>query len=707
MHPYQCSMALCKACDGRGFIITEENECSSCKGTGKARSINLSELSEKQLSQALDGSCPVCNGTGIVRVTEKCQECNGYGEIKECRICGSSFSGDGDLCEKCAEKPSVCLLSNLCDVHDLRVGAIYEGSVSGVVDFGAFVDLNKKVRGLVHSSNLISEVNVGDTVHVQIKNIKPNGNIELIPKKLRECQIVEVERDFPGCTSSELSAHIGETMSVAGRVVQVKQTAGPTIFTILDRSGTVACAAFERAGERAYPEIDRGAIVNVIGDVSLRNQDIQIEVAAMKRMLGSEAARIEGQIEDALEVISEPHNVDLLIESHVLSALKDGMLAVAKRIRRAVFSSQPIVLRHHADADGMTAAIALERAILPLIREVGGTDAEYHFYRRSPSKAPFYEMIDIVRDMCFALDDQARHGQDLPLVVLVDNGSTEEDVPAFKHTAVYGIDVVVVDHHHPDAVVDQYLCEHVNPYHVGGDFGVTAGMICGEIARMINPEVTEEIKHLPAVAALGDRSAAVEARGYIDLVSDQYTVSDLSDIALALDYAAFWLKFQDGRGLVNDILNFGKLDRHRKLVKLLCEQARSAIDDQLKVCMPHVLTQKLPNGVSLNVIDLEHFAHKFTFPPPGKTSGEIHDLICQGTDDSVVTIGYGPDFAVIRSRGVAMNIPQMVRELHDELDGAGVSGGGHLVVGSIKFVEGMRKEVLQRLAQMIGGLEIA
>ncbi len=316
-------------------------------------------------------------------------------------------------------------------------------------------------------------------------------------------------------------------------------------------------------------------------------------------------------------------------------------------------------------------------------------------------------MIDIVRDMCFALDDQARHGQDLPLVVLVDNGSTEEDVPAFKHTAVYGIDVVVVDHHHPDAVVDQYLCEHVNPYHVGGDFGVTAGMICGEIARMINPEVTEEIKHLPAVAALGDRSAAVEARGYIDLVSDQYTVSDLSDIALALDYAAFWLKFQDGRGLVNDILNFGKLDRHRKLVKLLCEQARSAIDDQLKVCMPHVLTQKLPNGVSLNVIDLEHFAHKFTFPPPVKTSGEIHDLICQGTDDSVVTIGYGPDFAVIRSRGVAMNIPQMVRELHDELDGAGVSGGGHLVVGSIKFVEGMRKEVLQRLAQMIGGLEIA
>ncbi len=36
-----------------------------------------------------------------------------------------------------------------------------------------------------------------------------------------------------------------------------------------------------------------------------------------------------------------------------------------------------------------------------------------------------------------------------------------------------------------------------------------------------------------------------------------------------------------------------------------------------------------------------------------------------------------------------------------------MSGGGHLVVGSIKFVEGVRTEVLQRLAEMIGGLEVA
>jgi RecJ-like exonuclease len=35
-----------------------------------------------------------------------------------------------------------------------------------------------------------------------------------------------------------------------------------------------------------------------------------------------------------------------------------------------------------------------------------------------------------------------------------------------------------------------------------------------------------------------------------------------------------------------------------------------------------------------------------------------------------------------------------------------VNGGGHLVVGSIKFVEGMRTEVLSRLAEKIGATEV-
>ncbi len=138
-------------------------------------------------------------------------------------------------------------------------------------------------------------------------------------------------------------------------------------------------------------------------------------------------------------------------------------------------------------------------------------------------------------------------------------------------------------------------------------------------------------------------------------------------------------------------------------MSLLVEGANTMIEDQMSACMPHVVPRVLPNEARLFLIDVEIHAHKFTFPPPGKTSGEVHDRLCrQNEGKPVVTIGFGPDFAVLRSRGVHMNIPRMVRELHNEIPGGGISGGGHLVVGSIKFVEGMRSVVLEALIKKIG-----
>jgi RecJ-like exonuclease len=271
-----------------------------------------------------------------------------------------------------------------------------------------------------------------------------------------------------------------------------------------------------------------------------------------------------------------------------------------------------------------------------------------------------------------------------------------------RQAQVYGLEMLVVDHHHPHKIVDQYLIAHVNPAHAGGDFGLTTGMLATEIARMIYPEVENKIRHFPAVSAVGDRSEAPEAESYIKLVEDKYRKEDLKKVALALDYEAFWQRFNDGRGLINDILCLGRLDRHQKIVELLCEQANAAIDEQLRASMGNVKSTTLPNGIVMNVLDVENFAHKFTFPPPGKTSGEVHDRLCQKyAGKPVVTIGYGPDFAVLRSRAVKMNIPQMVKELMEEIPNGGVSGGGHLVVGSIKFVGGMRKDVLAKLAEKI------
>jgi RecJ-like exonuclease len=695
----------CKDCKGTGTIILSEKECPDCKGTGKPKSISLDRLSEKDLGALMGGGikCIKCFGTGKFSVTEPCKACAGRGKFITCKVCGIEITGRGELCENCAKKQYVHILSPECDTCELEIGKIYEGKVQGHANFGVFIDLNPQMRGLIHSSNLSFTPEIGDKIFVEVKNIAQNGNIELLLKSPKEYQVIQIEKQLPRRKTIELTKYLGKLIHLSGEVIQIKQTGGPTIFSISDEDGTVQCAAFEKAGERAYPEIKAETIVKVIGEPSMRNGALQVEIRSIRQLEGKDATGIKEQIESAIDGRSQPHEIQFLIKSDILEKLKPRMKNAAKLIMKAAYKSRPIIIRHHADADGITSAIAIERAILPLIKEIGGSDADRHFFRRSPSKAPFYEIEDVTKDITFALEDQERFSQKMPLVVLMDNGATEEDMPAMKQAVIYGIDIIVIDHHHPDGTIDGMVLEHVNPAYAGGDYGLTTGMIGTEIARMINPDVTEEIKHLPGVSAMGDRSSAPEADAYKALVAEKYKIEDLKKMALAIDYEAFMQRFNDGRGIMNDILNLNLNTRYQQIVNLLNEQANAAISEQLEASMPNVKTQKLPNGTIMNVIDVENFAHKFTFPPPGKTSGEIHDRLCnQNAGQPLVTIGYGPDFAVLRSKGVKMNIPQMVKELHSEIKGAGVSGGGHLVVGSIKFVEGMRKEVLAKLAEKIG-----
>jgi len=601
-------------------------------------------------------------------------------------------------------------LGAACDVGDVEEGKIYSGKVQGFAPFGSFVLLNDRVKGLIHKSNVKTRHNEQDSVLVRVRTIRPNGNIDLEEVTPSEYHTEVVLKKTAGVQLRDLGKYIGRMVRVEGEVAQIKQTGGPTIFALVDGNGTVNAAAFIEAGVRAYPEVQLGDIVSIHGEVMQRNSQLQVEVSGLAVLEGEEADRVRGAIDAALTERATPVERPFLVESPVLEKLRVPMLQIAAALRKAVFLGQPILVRHHADADGICAAVAIEQAVVSLIRENGGEhDAEFFLFKRSPSKAPFYEIEDITRDLDFALKDFIRYGQKLPLILLADNGSTEEDIPSLKMAEVYGLTVLVADHHHPDAVVDPYLAGHVNPYHVGGDYGITTGMLGTEIARMVSPAVESRILHLPAVSAVGDRSEAPERGKYLALVADRYSEDHCKEIALALDYNQFWLRFNDGRELVKDILDLsGNPARHAKLLAHLVEGANVAIADQLAASMPHVASRVLANGVHLFLLDVELHAHKFTFPPPGKTSGEVHDrLIQMHAGKPVVTIGFGPDFAVLRSRGVLLNIPRMVRELRDEIRGGGVSGGGHLVVGSIKFVEGMREPVMEALIGKIAGASLA
>ncbi|MEF8851276.1 MAG: OB-fold nucleic acid binding domain-containing protein [Haloarculaceae archaeon] len=601
-------------------------------------------------------------------------------------------------------------LAETCDFDHVETGEYYLGTVNGVVKYGVFVDVSDEVSGLVHSSNLRGSYEVGDELVVELDEVRENGDVAFAEVELDEYTVERVE---PASNDvADLGDLIGESVTLTGAVVQIKQTGGPTVFQVRDATGIAPCTAFAEAGVRAYPEVDVDDVVRVEGRAETRDDAVQVEVDGLVRLDDEDAAAVREEQSAALDEVAAPHDVDPLVEWDGLEKLWDDLEAVATRLRRTVLEGRPIRMRHHADGDGICASVPLQVALERFVRETyEDPEAPQHLLKRLPSKAPYYEMEDVTRDLNFALADRDRHGQKLPLLLMLDNGSTEEDTPAYRNLAHYDIPIVVVDHHHPDpGAVEELVDEHVNPYLHGEDYRITTGMLCVELARMIDPDLTGDVRHVPAVAGLSDRSEADAMADYLDLAAEEgYDEGELRDIGEALDYATFWLRYDDGGQLVTDALNVDcdDAERHRELVDFLSERAERDVKRQLDVAMDHVEHERLDNGAHLYRIDVENYAHRFTYPAPGKTTGEIHDRkVAETAGDPVITIGYGPDFAVLRSDGVRLDIPEMVEELKAEVDGGGVSGGGHLVVGSIKFVSGMRISVIEALIDKMARAEI-
>lgn len=73
----------------------------------------------------------------------------------------------------------------------VEIGSVYEGTVTGLTNFGAFVKLEDGTSGMVHISEVASEfvsdisekLAVGDSVKVKVIEINDKGKVSLSIKK--------------------------------------------------------------------------------------------------------------------------------------------------------------------------------------------------------------------------------------------------------------------------------------------------------------------------------------------------------------------------------------------------------------------------------------------------------------------------------------------------------------------------------------------
>lgn len=116
-----------------------------------------------------------------------------------------------------------------------------------------------------------------------------------------------------------------------------------------------------------------------------------------------------------------------------------------QRIQEAVEAFEKIAVYGDYDADGVTAT-----ALLYSYLETCGADVLYYIPERDTEG---YGLN------CDAIDQLAAEG--VRLIITVDNGIAS--VPEVQHAATLGIDVVITDHHCPQAELPQ-ACAVVNPH---------------------------------------------------------------------------------------------------------------------------------------------------------------------------------------------------------------------------------------------------
>ncbi|RLM51240.1 OB-fold nucleic acid binding domain-containing protein [Halorubrum sp. Atlit-28R] len=476
---------------------------------------------------------------------------------------------------------------------------------------------------------------------------------------------------------------VGDVVRIEGEVVGVRQTGGPTVFEVSDETGAVDVAAFVEPGVRAHPDVEVGDAVRVDGEVESHRGDIQVESEALVLLDGEAAEAVRRRLAEALTDEARPEGLQPLAGDETVAELADGLLDAAEAVRRAVLESRPIVVRHPATADGYVAGAAVERAVLPLIRdEHAKSDAEYHYFTRRPLDEPVYGMDAATNDATRMLQDRDRHDEKLPLFLLVGAGSTTESADGIDLLSVYGVDAVVVDAAVADPETRDAVDTLVSPElsDVGGDETLSTGALVASLASAINGEVREDLRHLPAVSYWADAPDR-----YVDLARDAgYDAERVAELREAVALEAYYQSYQDKRELIADLLfsDGGDLAAH------VSEQFREKLETEIQTADANVVTEAV-DGVEFALLDTDGYTHRYDFPPTPLLLDDLHRRRADG--EPFATVGVGTDELYVRTTA-DVSVRDVAERAAELAPNADIATAG-VREGKIEFLSGERDAV--------------
>ena len=121
---------------------------------------------------------------------------------------------------------------------ELETGGIYEGKVTGITKFGAFVSFEGGKSGLVHISEVansfVNDVNehvkLGQQINVKVLSISSEGKINLSIKRVEQNEAPAREEKAPAAAPKRFNSPVKHEKYVMAPVQTVNENSGNVDF---------------------------------------------------------------------------------------------------------------------------------------------------------------------------------------------------------------------------------------------------------------------------------------------------------------------------------------------------------------------------------------------------------------------------------------------------------------------------------------------
>ncbi|MFT4312006.1 MAG: DHH family phosphoesterase [Candidatus Woesearchaeota archaeon] len=405
------------------------------------------------------------------------------------------------------------------------------------------------------------------------------------------------------------------------------------------------------------------------------------------------------QIRDR-QINTAPIQTEFIANHAILEPLKEKMTAVARRIRTAVNEKQRIVIKHHNDTDGFCSGLVLEQAIIPLIEAVNfKKQAVWEKFKRMPSVTPFLNIEDATKDIAQFLLVGQRFQEEKPLIILTDLGSGSENILPLKMLKTFNCEIIVIDHHPVDPTVLELVDYHINPMEFDAPSSLCAGVLCCEVAKMIEKNV-ERVELICAISSYADHVETLYAQPYYDKAN--IPLEYLKQIGDVIDFTVFNLRNLDGKELLQVLLGSDE-KKQRELVQLLAKELQVR-KDKILTQAHNLISEKETQAHRYIILPISEISLRDMYPRLGKIVEIVHSHYGE-KEKPLITMGITSNSVTFRVEdGSQFNFQTMLEQLQQKAPDAFIEGGGHPYAGTFRCQEAKFEAVFSLVKEYIESL---